>query len=99
MSDNIATQSGNLVGRLIALAIAIALGVLGYWVWQQNIDARAPDPIQAETLPEIGMADAVSACIEERVREINAMAEDGLMGEEAAELSRQRARTLCIQRN
>ncbi|TCD11911.1 hypothetical protein [Oricola cellulosilytica] len=99
MSAQTKSTSSNLLGRLLAVAIAIVLALAAYWLWQTQVDNRPAEPLQPRTLEEIGTPDAVTECIVDRVGEINALVADGLMSDEAAEISRQRARSLCSQQN
>jgi cytoskeletal protein RodZ len=98
MTEKSASSSG-LIGRLIALVLAVLLALLGYWIWQNTIVNAPPEPIQAETLTEIGVPEAVTACIDERQREIDQLVADGMVSEAWAEESRNQARALCYQRN
>ena len=87
--------------RLVALALAILLLVAAWFAWQQaeqNSDRTTALPAAA-ALPAIGVPDRVDACIAKRSGEISALLDQGLMDTEAAELSFQRARSLCTQRN
>ncbi|UUP15702.1 hypothetical protein [Nitratireductor thuwali] len=85
--------------RLVALVLAILLGVAGWFVWQ-NADSRsAARPLSADQLPGLGMPAEVANCIDKREAEINALLDEGLMEAHAAELSLQRARSFCVQQN
>ncbi|WP_157014754.1 hypothetical protein [Mesorhizobium xinjiangense] len=85
--------------RLVALVLAILLALAAWFVWQ-NADARLKAvPPAADTLPALGVPQAVSDCIDRRTADINNLVDQGFMDADAARLSLQNARSLCVQRN
>lgn len=87
-------------GRLIALVIAALLAVLVFFVWQNKEERVAAQSTQdAVTLSGLGVPVEVEACIAERLAVIDNYAETGIMNPADAQLSRDRARTECLQRN
>ena len=87
--------------RLVALVLAILLGVLAWFVWEQaeRNRQRTVDLPRATQLPALGTPASVDDCIAKRSAEIDALLDQGLMDEDAAKLSLQRARSVCTQRN
>ncbi len=87
--------------RLVALALAILLAAVAWFVWEQaerNSDRVVALPSAAQ-LPGLGTPAGVDACVAKRSAEINALLDQGLMDDDAAKLSLQRARSVCTQRN
>ena len=99
MAETPAKRSTFPIGRLIAVALAIGLAGLVYLQWQQAELASAGGPNSAETLPGLGVPQSVTECAARRIEQVDQAEADGLLSGEAAELSRNRARTLCRQRN
>ncbi len=99
MTDTAAKISNAPWMRLVALVLALLLAVAGWFVWQNAQLRNQTATPAAEKLPALGTPQAVSDCIDERTAEINALINEGLMDEDAARLSLQRARSLCVQRN
>lgn len=85
--------------RLVALLLAILLAVAGWFVWQNAESRTAASPLSADQLPGLGTPVEVANCVDKREAEINALLDQGLMDAHAAELSLQRARSLCVQQN
>ncbi|WP_265518313.1 hypothetical protein [Nitratireductor luteus] len=85
--------------RLVALILAILLGIAGWFVWQNAESRTVANPLAADQLPDLGVPSEVANCIGKREAEINALLDQGLMDSHAAELSLQRARSLCVQQN
>lgn len=87
--------------RLVALVLAVLLAVAAWFAWESVVrnsrDARTVPA--AEELPSIGSRESVDACIAKRSAEINALLDQGLMDDDSAKLSLQRARSVCTQRN
>lgn len=86
--------------RLVALVLAVLLAIGAWFVWQEA-ERRSSGVTAlptAEQLPALGTPASIDECIAKRSDEINALLDQGLMDEDAARLSLQRARSLCTQR-
>lgn len=86
--------------RLVALALAVLLAIGAWFAWEQaerNSDRVVSLPSSSQ-LPALGTPASVDECIAKRSDEINALLNEGLMDADAAQLSLQRARSLCTQR-
>jgi len=87
--------------RLVALVLAILLVAAAWFAWEsaERNTREARNVPTAEDLPSIGSRESVDDCIAKRSAEINALLDQGLMDDDAAKLSLQRARSVCTQRN
>jgi hypothetical protein len=85
--------------RLVALVLAILLAIGAWFVWQEaeRRSSRVTALPSASQLPALGTPASVDDCVAKRSDEINALLNQGLMDEDAARLSLQRARSLCTQ--
>jgi len=90
--------------RLIALAIAVGIGVLFYVYWERDIRAlfteQAPEiPILAKQQPITGTNPALQACLDERVGDVERMKAEGVINDAQYTTFRQRAEDLCRAQN
>ncbi|MEF2549787.1 hypothetical protein VQ042_00205 [Aurantimonas sp. A2-1-M11] len=85
--------------RLVALVIAIALGVLAFLIWTNTGEWVPGVQERGEALGDLRVDADVAACLDKRFADIAVMVEQDLITAEAAEKSRTDARSLCYQRN
>lgn len=86
--------------RLIALVIAVSIGVILYVNWVGNFRAlfaedTAEIPIFAEQSPVKGVNAALQSCLDQRVGDVDKMKAEGVINDAQYASFRQRAEELC----
>lgn len=86
--------------RLIALAIAVLIGVIFYAYWAEDIRnlaaGDAPDiPVLSEQAPLQRVNVGLQNCLERRIGDVDKMKADGVINDAQYTSFRQRAEELC----
>ena len=101
MSKKTGSFANSPIMRVVAILVAIGVGILSWWTFQdaeeQTADRQAPvyDP---QALEAMGTSDSVQSCINAKILEIYGWVENVIMDEAAAKLSKGRARNMCRSR-
>ncbi len=92
-------NEANLIGRIVALGVAILAAWLGWGLFNERIrpmlQSGYETPLTATQLQEEATSAAVQACANERYAQIDQMVSDGFMKEDAVADARQRALAVC----
>ncbi|MBZ0162704.1 MAG: hypothetical protein K8H74_08320 [Notoacmeibacter sp.] len=95
----VAEASGaNVVGRVIALAVAVLAAWLAWNLYDGKLRMALPgaeQPLSAVQLQESAFSPAVRACAAERYKQIDQMVADGFLAESAVADARQKALAVC----
>ena len=86
--------------RLIALAIAVAMGVILYRYWADDIRSLTAEntpaiPLLSEQKPALQVNPGLQACLEKRVGDVDKMKADSVINDAQHASFRQRAEALC----
>jgi hypothetical protein len=90
----------SILARLIALAIAVLIGVIFFVYWADDIRTlMAGDepqiPVFAEQGPVVGVNPALQDCLDQRVGDVDKMKAEGIVNDAQYASFRQRAEELC----
>ena len=90
----------SILARLIALAIAVLIGVIFFVYWTDDIRTlMAGDepqiPVFAEQPPVVGVNAALQNCLDQRVGDVDNMKAEGIVNDAQYASFRQRAESLC----
>ena len=90
--------------RLIALVIAVLIGVILYVYWADDFRAMfaedtAEIPIFAEQTPVQNVNAALQSCLDQRVGDVDNMKAEGVINDAQYASFRQRAEALCRAQN
>lgn len=90
----------SLYARLIALAIAVLIGIILYVYWADDFGAlfaedTAEIPIFAEQAPVKSVNAALQSCLDQRVGDVDKMQAEGIINDAQYASFRQRAEALC----
>jgi hypothetical protein len=91
-----AKQGYGLVGRAVAIGIAVLLTVLGTHIWQRIEAENLAKPVSAQALVDLQMSADTQNCIAARSGELQKQFDAQLLDQDAFDLSMARARSLCI---
>lgn len=83
--------------RLAALCLAVALAVMFYSLWRDDVVALFGDLTEPQT--DMASADGdpvLAACLATRIGDVDRMRADGLIGDAQYEAFRSRAVSLCV---